>query len=223
MDTVIRNFHFRLGIIVLITSLLPVMQANARSLSSISLNFHSVGSKDGSVLESGELTNVGGSANSASTTFIIGDDGSDRQYRAILHFNTASIPDTAKIISVKLKIKRQGVVGTNPFTTHGALRFDMRKGFFGAADTLAIGDFQAAATKLNAGQFSSTAVSGGSAYQANLPASSFPYINKAGITQFRLRFTLDDNDDMSADYMKFLSGDYSVVSDRPELEVQYTP
>lgn len=222
MTSTIRKMLFHLGTIIAVLSLLPVMQASARPLSSISQVFRSVGIKDGWVLESGEFTNVGGSA-SATGPLIVGDDSRNRQYRAILHFNTAVIPDTATITSVKLKIKRQGVVGTNPFTTHGALRFDMRKGFFGAADTVAAADFQAAATKYNAGQFSSVPVSGGSAYQATLPASSFQFINKTGSTEFRLRFALDDNNDLSADFIRFLSGDYPVVSDRPELEVQYTP
>ena len=52
---------------------------------------------------------------------------------------------------------------------------------------------------------------------------SFQFINKTGVTQFRLRFTLDDNDDMSADYMTFRSGNYPVVNDRPELEVEFNP
>lgn len=209
--------------LILVLTVLPVLQAGAAPLGSASLNFFSAGAKDGWVRESSETSGVGNALNATNTTFLLGDDASNRQYRAILHFNTAAIPDTATITAVKLKIKRQGVVGTNPFTTHGVLRVDIRKPFFGLADTLAAADFQAAATKLNAGQFSSSPVSGGSAYQATLPASSFQYINKSGITQFRLRFTLDDNNDLGADYMRFFSGNYTVVSDRPELEVQYTP
>jgi hypothetical protein len=65
-------------------------------------------------------------------------------------------------------------------------------------------------------------VSGGAAYLAILPATSFQFINKAGTTQFRLRFALDDNDDLGADYMAFFSGN-SILSERPELEVEYTP
>jgi hypothetical protein len=30
----------------------------------------------------------------------------------------------------------------------------------------------------------------------------------AGLTQFRLRHETDDNDDLSADYLSFFSGDY---------------
>ena len=40
-------------------------------------------------------------------------------------------------------------------------------------------------------------------------------INKLGRTQIRLRFGVDDNNDNAADYMKFLSGDFT--SGQPEL------
>jgi hypothetical protein len=223
MKTTARNILFSSCTLFLLFSLMPAMAVSAAPLSSISLHIRSVGLQDGWVRESTEFSNVGGAMNSTNTTFALGDDGANRQFRAILSFNTASIPDTATITSVKLKIERQGLAGTNPFTTHGALRIDIRKPFFGAASTLALSDFQAGATKLNAGQFSSTPVSGGSAYQAVLPSTSFQYINKTGLTQFRLRFTLDDNNDFGPDNMRFFSGDYSVVSERPELEVQYNP
>ena len=219
-----RYFLFILCAMTLVLSLTPVLPAGAAPLSSPSLHFRSVGAADGWVLESSELSNVGGPLNAVSTTFNLGDDAFNRQYRAILQFNTGSIPDTATMTAVKLKIERQGaIVGTNPFTTHGILRLDIRKPFFGTAASLASSDFQAAATKINAGQFSSTPVSGGSAYQATLPSTSFQYINKTGATQFRLRFSLDDNNDLGADYMRFFSGNYTIVSERPELEVQYTP
>lgn len=223
MNTSTRNIFLSSIALILVLSLVPVRRASAARPSSISLNFFSIGTADGWVRESSEFSNVGSGMNSTNSTFVVGDDASNRQIRAILSFNTASIPDTASITSVKLKIKRQGVTGTNPFTTHGALRLDIRKPFFGLTNGLEQADFQAAATKLNAGQFSATPVSGGSAYQALLPSTSFQYINKAGLTQMRLRFTLDDNNDLSADSMRFFSGDYTVTSDRPELEVQYNP
>jgi hypothetical protein len=34
---------------------------------------------------------------------------------------------------------------------------------------------------------------------------------------------MDDNNDNGADYMSFRSGEYSVISDRPELEIEYNP
>lgn len=223
MKTNMRTIILISCVLILVLSALPAAGASAAPLSSPSLNFFSMGALDGWVRESSEFSNLGGAMNFTNTTFLLGDDAANRQFRAILSFNTAAIPDTATITSVKLKIKRQSLVGTNPFTTHGALRLDIRKPFFGSANTLELADFQAAATKLNAGVFSSTPVSGGSAYQAVLPSTSFQYINKAGLTQIRLRFTLDDNNDFGADNMRFFSGNYTVVSDRPELEVQYTP
>ena len=41
-----------------------------------------------------------------------------------------------------------------------------------------------------------------------------------GTTQFRLRFTLDDNNDHAADYMKFFSGNAAAIN-RPMLVIEY--
>jgi hypothetical protein len=216
---------FRPVLILFIAAMIlfPAQATSAKPLASVSLTFHSAGALDGRILESGETTSMGGSVDAAGVNFPLGDNATNRQYRAVLSFNTGTIPDTATIIKVKLKIKRAGLVGTSPFTTHGRLIFDMRKPFFGTTSALVASDFQAAASKINAGQFSSTPVSGGTQYQAILPSTSFIYINKAGLTQFRLRFSIDDNNDAGADYMLFRSGNYTVVSDRPELEVEYNP
>ena len=69
------------------------------------------------------------------------------------------------------------------------------------------------------GTFGSTPVSGW--YSVNLNSTAYAYMNKTGTTQFRLRFLLDDNDDMGADYVMFYSGDWYTVTDRPVLVVQY--
>ena len=42
-----------------------------------------------------------------------------------------------------------------------------------------------------------------------------------GTTQFRLRFTLGDNDDLGADLLKFASANHLTVSYRPYLVVDY--
>ena len=52
-------------------------------------------------------------------------------------------------------------------------------------------------------------------------AANLAYINKAGLTQFRLRFATDDNNDNGADYMKFFSGDYASAGVRPTLAIEY--
>ena len=181
--------------------------------------FSSDAAQDGWILESTETSNVGGTLNNAATTFNLGDNDQDKQFRAILSFNTATLPDTAVITKVTLKIKKQGQVGTNPFTALGGLRVDIRKPFFGTNVDLVISDFQAAAGKPSVATFAVTPVNNW--YSAAIGRAGFPQINLSGTTQFRLRFATDDNDNNSADYMKFFSGDYATASARPTLVIQY--
>jgi hypothetical protein len=60
----------------------------------------------------------------------------------------------------------------------------------------------------------------GSWYSKPLAGSYFGYINKAGVTQFRLRFTKDNNNNLKADYLRLYSGDSSAAY-RPRLVIQY--
>ncbi len=46
-------------------------------------------------------------------------------------------------------------------------------------------------------------------------------INKMGVTQFRVRFTKDDDDDMKADYAKFFSGNAALSANWPKLVITY--
>jgi hypothetical protein len=194
-----------------ILNIVPIAQSNT---------FRSAGTYDGYIWESVETSNIGLNYRSADTTFILGDDNSDRQYRAILAFNTSALPDNAIIKKITLKIRQQGyAVGTDPFTTHGGLKVDIRKPYFGTSLSLLANDFQAAANGSAIGTFGTTSVN--SWYTAILGNSAFPFINLTGTTQFRLRFAKDDNDDMSADYMRFISGDYATASARPTLIIEY--
>ena len=180
--------------------------------------FTSTAPYDGWVLESSETSNVGGTLNASTATFNVGDDAARKQYRGFLSFNTASLPDTIKITSAKLKIDLQGTTGSISTTTFHGLLADIRQPYFGGVVGLEIGDFQAAANKLSAGTFS--AVARTTWYSAPLVPSAFFYINVAGATQFRVRFGLDDNNNAVADYMRFYSGSAAVGS-RPQLIVQY--
>ncbi len=45
-------------------------------------------------------------------------------------------------------------------------------------------------------------------------------INRAGITQFRLRFATDDNNNSLNNYLKFFSGD-ALAAQQPILIIQY--
>ncbi len=185
----------------------------------VATTFRSVGTQDGWILESSETSNVGGTLNNTANVFNLGDDATDKQYRAILSFNTYPLPDTAVITKVTLKIKKQGLVGTDPFTTHGVLYFDINTGGFSGNGALQAGDFQATASKAAAGTIPNTPVYGW--YSKVLNSNIFSFINKTGLTQFRLRFQLDDNNDNGADNLRFFSGDHTTVSYRPTLIIEY--
>lgn len=180
--------------------------------------FQSVAAQDGWILESGENSNMGGPLNSSAHTFRLGDNAANRQYRAILSFNTSALPDNAAIQSVVVKIKRSGpIVGTNPFAVFGNLWVDLRNGSFDAA-ALQRTDFNNAATVAKVGIFNPTPVVGW--YSATLSALGNNHINKLGLTQLRLYFNLDDNHNHLEDTIRFLSG--NAASDKPILEITYT-
>lgn len=187
--------------------------ANAKSIS-----FKSAGAYDGWILESGEDTNNGGTLDRSATTLSLGDDQKDKQYRAILSFDTSALPDRAVILSAQLKVKRQGIVGTDPFGTHGALLMEIRNGSFNNNLALQTADFSAAASPDTARDPFAALTS--SWYAAQLSNVNLGLINKAGVTQFRLFFSKDDNDNLASDVIKFFSGS-SVIANRPELVITY--
>jgi hypothetical protein len=185
----------------------------------LSVSVKSNGAYDGWVLESGESTNTGGTLDKNATTLNVGDDQRDRQFKGILSFDTSSLPDNAIIISVQLKMKRQGLVGTDPFRTHGPLLAEIRSGTFNNNTALEVIDFSAAASpRTLRDPFVGLTFSW---YAAQLSPSNLLFINRTGITQFRVLFSKDDNDDRSADTIKFFSGN-SIVTNRPELIVTYS-
>jgi len=175
----------------------------------------SVGSYDGWILESSETSKKGGTKNSSATTFLIGDNAARKQYRAILHFNTAGLPDDAVITKATLKIMKS-TGGSGNTSTLGKLLVDMKKPYFGTA-ALAITDFQAAAGKSN---IFNTFTKSGSWYSATLKGSGFTYVNRSGSTQFRVYFTKDDDNDNVADYLRFYSGNAGAAN-RPQLMIEY--
>ena len=185
----------------------------------INKTFTSAAALDGWMLESTENSNQGGSLNATATTFQLGDKSADRQYKAVLSFNTASLPDTIIIQSAVIKIKQSGLLtGSNPFNILGNLYGDISTGWFGTSSSLALTDFNAAASAAKVGAFNK--IPAGGWYSMTLNATGRSNINKIGLTQFRLYFGKDDNDDMSAYFMKFFSG--NAVSGKPQLIITYT-
>jgi len=181
-----------------------------------SATYKSVSAYDGWVLESTATSSKGGTKSASGTTFYIGDNAAKKQYRAILHFNTAGFPATAIISKATLRMMRSAG-GSGNTSTLGALLADIKKPYFGTAASLAITDFQATASKT---KIFNTFTRSGSWYSATLKSTGFTYVNRTGTTQFRVYFTKGDDHDSVADYLKFYSGSASTAN-RPQLVIQY--
>ncbi|MFL6196481.1 MAG: S8 family serine peptidase [Thermoanaerobaculia bacterium] len=194
----------------------------------VQVSIASTGALDGYVKESSETSSVGGTAYSNNATlygqadFLLGDNDYDEQVKGFLSFDTSTLPDTATIVSARLVLNRSYMSGTNPFTTHGTCRVDIRTGGFNNNAALEPADFQAVATGLPASILSSPALNGDTAW-ATLNGEALTAVSKTGITQFRLYFSLGDNDDMSADVLYFTAGEDPTPRLRPRLEVTYLP
>jgi len=181
-------------------------------------SFTSIPAQDGWILESRETSGTGGVVNSTQAMFMLGDSVRNQQYRAVLSFNTGSLPDHAVVISALLKIRIWQLVKGNPFLTHKPLIADIRQPFFATDVWLEPPDFQSAAGLNRAGTF--RAMPNWGWYSAPLAPGAFPFINLGGTTQLRLRFALDDDNDLQADYATFLSGN-AALSLRPVLIIKY--
>ncbi len=179
------------------------------------------GARDGWVLKSSEYSNVGGSSGYPNSTLMrIGDDDQDRQYRGLLYFPTYYLPDNAVITRAVLMIQKKKVVGTDPFNTHESISVDIKKGpFLKSPVPLPPGIFEAPADMYSAGTIQNNPNSGW--HWAALNSNAFPYINLIGVTELRLSFQLDDNDNLSNDYIDFFSGDKVAQNDRPYLLIDY--
>ena len=179
--------------------------------------FQSTAGSDGWVLESAETSNKGGAMKANGAGFNLGDDASNRQYRAILSFDTA-LPSGAVISSVTLQIKKAGQGGNSPFTVLGNLVADIKTGYFGTKSSLQLGDFQATPTVKNVLMVPNAKADGW--YTGVLNPAYFGYVNIYGSTQFRLRFSKDDNNNRVADYLKYYSGN-AAAWNRPVLTITY--
>ncbi|MBN1450601.1 MAG: hypothetical protein JW963_06260 [Anaerolineales bacterium] len=179
--------------------------------------FRSDGPQDGWILETSENSGVGGNLNNTDNTLRVGDAALDKQYLTILSFDTSGLPDDAVITDVRLRIRRQGVVGT--VNALGGPDIDIRSNMFGTLPSLQAADFQSAAdAAMVLGTFDAQA---NDWYRAILSNTAYPFVNLTGNTQLRLYFTIDDDDDNFPDFVRIFSGD-AAITNRPQLIIQYT-
>ncbi|MGC1377594.1 MAG: hypothetical protein WA821_15275, partial [Anaerolineales bacterium] len=117
-------------------------------------------------------------------------------------------------------VKQQAILGGgNPVSAFGGFMVDVKAGPFGAA-TLQASDFQLVASQ-SYGPFNLAPA--GDWYSINL-TNAKNFVNKrdtnAGLTQIRLRFRLDDNNNTVANVLSLYSGNAPAGS-QPQLIIQY--
>ena len=187
------------------------------------VTFTAIAAEDGWVRESSESSNVGGRFNATNTgtsALRAGDHRNDRQYKGILSFDTSALPDGATIVSATLRLRRGRVTGTNPFATHGTCWVDVHSGGLGGSTALANSDFEAVASVAKTTSLSE-ANSNGDWSEGSFDPTGLGAVDKAGTTQLRVYFDLDDNDDGGTDYIGYYSANHSTSANHPQLVVTY--
>lgn len=184
-----------------------------------SMTFRSQGTKDGWVLETAENDDKGGNKNAGAGTIRVGDDAADRQYRSILSFDSAGLPDAAVVEQITLRIKDTGPLGGDLSSFGlGSLWGYFKNPKIGTQPSLQSGDFQAdVPTAFET--FADASVDGWYVC-VSFDDSTFGELNHKGLTQFRLEFAMGDNDNAAADILQVFSGD-ALKAKRPQLIVQY--
>ena len=177
------------------------------------------GAIDGWVVESAWEASTGGSVHNGRVK--IGDDGTDRQRKGIISFDTSKIPVNAEILSATLKLVRKGIVGVNPFLSLGTLSVDVTKGTFNKKRLQKV-DFEESATAPQAAEMSDPGATGGIS-TGILNTDGINAINKGGVTQMRLYFSVPTNANGTSDSIIFHPGEAYSKKKRPSLEITYLP
>lgn len=191
----------------------------------IEATFVSEGANDGWVLESAAGSNVGGSSSSSGTTFPLGDTATNARYRALLSFQTSTLPDNAIIVGARLGFTRMSVTGSDPWTFGGPLPdggygyADMATPSFGATG-VENSDWQAAAAQTGVAKLIVPYSDGLTVYD-ELNAAGRAAINLTGRTQFRLRVDPGTDNDNGEDTIAIASGSNGDATKRPMLRVRY--
>jgi hypothetical protein len=179
----------------------------------------SIADDDGFIREASEDSDVGGLAKAGNTgeaSLRAGDNATRRQLKAVVSFDTSALPAGVGITRATLNLTRGTTLG-DPLATLGDLYGDVQTGGLGASRALEASDFEAPAAAPRALRL---AVDSASAF-GDLDAEGISAIDPSGVTQIRLEFEFDDDDDSSKDYLGFYSGDSAEPASHPVLEVEY--
>ncbi len=190
--------------------------------SPVTVELWSIGAHDGQVVEGHETYGVGGSLNSTAGSFQVGDTASKQQMIGVLSFDLSAIPTNATIQSATLRLYRTSGIGTP--SSLGALTASLRipqTPFFGPTTGLELSDFESFAHIPNVVTFAPLPLNN-QYIEVPLTAGGRAFMNKGGITQFKIHFALDDNNNLLSDQITFASGDFGTGQPaRPRLLITY--
>lgn len=143
----------------------------------------------------------------------IDNSGTPAGVRGILSFDTSAIPADVRILSSRLELTRGLSNGTTPYADWGSLQLEIKKGGFGGSETLALGDYDAAADAPPL-RLDDQGATLGTVWQIDVgrigvghpSENGLDLINRSGATQFRLRFENETDGNVDTDSLGFISG-----------------
>ncbi len=186
------------------------------SPSSFSQPFRSIGSEDGYIMDDPTL---GRAPVTDDSTLQIGEgDRNNRQIKGFLSFDTSDLPEDAIIISARLMLHRNNIIGQPEKL--GQIHIDIapQNGFNNNWE-LEGEDFSDFANDTNVATIRN--LLSGEWLEVGLSESGIQALNLNGRTQFRLYFTLPNDNDGEEDRISFHSGDTEDSSVHPQLIIDY--
>ncbi|HCL57214.1 MAG TPA: hypothetical protein DHW82_09445 [Spirochaetia bacterium] len=155
---------------------------NTQQGTTTTVEFTSNSTDDGYVKASADGS---GAAVGTYSTIAIGRGSDGKFNRAILSFDTSSLPDSATIVRAYIVVTASSVSGT-PWANGNSMVIDLKTGNFGSASTTETTDWASAATASQAGSID--AFTSGTKQSSDLSAAGLSAISKTGKTQAKLRF-----------------------------------
>ncbi|MFC5460448.1 alpha/beta fold hydrolase [Massilia niabensis] len=136
----------------------------------------------------GNMLRIGAVAGSTAGTVPAGSEqpAPHGDSRAILHFDTSSLPDNAGIRHACLEVAFHAKSG-DPWSGGRNIEVDVQRGHFGSSRALHAGDWDARATAEGVARIEEC--SSGTCNSTDFSQAGLDAINKTGITQCRLRMT----------------------------------
>ena len=179
--------------------------------------YNSQGFEDGHIVREGSIT----VAINNDAIIQVGDgNNNNRQYKGILSFDTSSLPNDVVVQSAQLRLNQDSRVG-DPYSL-GDIHIDIAPmDGFNSNPSLENEDFSANSLYTKVATLSRNETNGEWG-EANLNANGLKAINPQGVTQFRLYFTLPNNNNGIEEWISFVSGDNSNTALHPQLLLYYT-